>query len=147
MTIRGFFSETRLVSGNPALLSAVPYIRTFVELLPFGALDEVVFLVDTGADMTVINPQDGLRLVPPEAWSRLTSPLRLGGAGARMDHLPIEAQISFTHDNGRVEAITTTVYVATAGAANIRLESLLGRDVLTNFVMSFDQSGRQLTLA
>jgi hypothetical protein len=147
MAIRGFFSETRLVFGNPASITAVPYVRTFVELSPFGTFAEVTFLVDTGADMTVLNPQDGLRLIPPDAWARLTNPIRPGGAGAGLDHFPLQANVYFVHDDGRVEVIASTVYVASAGPANVRLESLLGRDVLANFVVTFDQAGKNLTLA
>jgi len=146
MAVRGFFSETRLVFGNPPSITAVPYVRTFVALPQFGTFAEVTFLVDTGADMTVVNPQDGLRLVPPDGWARLTNPVGPGGAGAGLDHFPTQANVYFVHDDGRVEVIASTVYVASVGPANVQIESLLGRDILANFVMTFDQTGCNLTL-
>jgi hypothetical protein len=71
----------------------------------------------------------------------------MGGAGAGLNHYPEPANVYVLHDDGRIEQITTTIYVAMPDPANVGLESLLGRDILANFVMTFDQSGRNLTLA
>ena len=48
--------------------------------------------------------------------------------------------------NGTLEAIALRVYIAEPGAHNMRLESLLGRDVLDRFVMMFDQNQRTVVL-
>jgi hypothetical protein len=39
-----------------------------------------------------------------------------------------------------------TLYIAMPGSVNVGLESLLGRDILAGFVMTFDPAGRSLTL-
>jgi len=147
VAVRGFFSDTRLVFGNPSSITAEPYLRVIVQLPAFGTVADVPFLVDTGADVTVLNPQDGLRLLPAAVWGSLTDPIRMGGAGAGLNHYPQPANVSFRHDDGHLEQIVSTVYVATPHQANMGLESLLGRDILGHFVMTFDQSGRALTLA
>jgi len=128
-------------------MTDVPYLSAFVRLRNFDLLAEVTFLVDTGADVTVLNPQDSSRLLPPGGRARLRDPIQFGGAGAGLDHYPEHADVYFRHDDGRVEQIAATVYIATPAEANRNLESLLGRDILGNFVMTFDQAGRALTLA
>lgn len=141
------FSPTHLVGGSPTSMTEVPYVNAVVELPRLGRWAVVTFLVDTGADMTVLNPQDSLRLVLGNEWSGLTNPITVGGAGAGLAHFPEPATLHFLHDDGRIESVPATTYVGTPDPRNMGLESLLGRDVLANFVMTFDQMGRNLTLA
>ena len=69
-----------------------------------------------------------------------------GGAGGGKNHYPVDAEIIFMHSSRKLEAIALPVFVAEPGTHNMPLESLLGRDVLDNFVMTFDQNQRIVLL-
>ena len=150
MAVRGFFSDTRLVLGDPAgsytAPAALPYVWTIVHLPAFDRRALVTFLIDTGADVTTLHPQDSLRLLSPSEFSGLTKPVALGGAGAGVNHYPLDATIVFMHDDQRLHSIDITAYVAEPTTLNMRYESLLGRDALDHFVMHFDQRARTVTL-
>jgi hypothetical protein len=149
MAIRGFFSDTRLVLGGPGSSpspAALPYVWSTVHLPAYHRRALVAFLIDTGADVTTLHPQDGLRLLLPAEISRMPNPAAIGGAGAGIDHYPVGATIVFMHDDGRLHSIGLTAYVAQPTAQNMRYESLLGRDALEHFVMHYDQRARTVTL-
>lgn len=94
--------------------------------------------------MTVIHPQDGLRLFSAAQITAIPDPIDVGGAGHGKLYYPIDAEISFLHDHGEVQTVSITAYVAEA-TNNVTTESLLGRDVLGSFIMNFDQAGETVT--
>ena len=55
MTVQGFFSDVHLVFGEPSSQTPVPYVSALVELPQFGQIQTVNFLLDTGADFSVLN--------------------------------------------------------------------------------------------
>jgi hypothetical protein len=138
--IRGFFSPTHLGVANPAC-TAVPLIDAFLWLPATNTSIALQFLVDSGADMTVLHPQDSLRLLQTAAdWSRVrdAGSVRLGGAGQNLPHYPVEASVVFEHENGALDRSDFTLHVANPSPQNNHLESLLGRDVLRHFVTTFE---------
>jgi hypothetical protein len=101
----------------------------------------VQFLVDSAADMTVLHPQDSLRLFPkPSDWAAIQShPTRtVGGAGHGLPHRLVDALIVFTHEDDTMDSEPVTVWIAPPNDQNVQQESLLGRDVLASFVTRFD---------
>ena len=102
------------------------------------------FLIDTGADMTTIHPQDSLRLFTAAQIRALPNPIGVDGAGAGKAHYPLAAEIIFKHDHGELQRVATTVYLSDP-SHNVQFESLLGRDVLGSFIMNFDQAGQLVT--
>jgi len=124
----------------------VPYVRAILHLPAFNRRIVIQFLIDTGADATTIHPQDSLRLLAPAEIKALGGAIPFGGAGAGKSHHPSESELIFMRTNGTLEAIALRVYIAEPGAHNMRLESLLGRDVLDRFVMMFDQNQRTVVL-
>ena len=152
MAIRGFFNDAHIVlsrptgsGGPPPAPTAVPYVWAIVHLLKFSRRALVPFLIDTGADATTIHPQDSLRVCSESEIKALGNPTAFGGAGAGRNHYPADAVLVFIHDDGRLQAIRLTVYVAEPGPHNHMYESLLGRDALDHFVMTFDQKARTIT--
>jgi hypothetical protein len=120
-------------------------VSAIVYLPAFGARAAVTFLLDTGADVTVLHPQDSLRLLTASQIRGLSNPLSIGGAGAGQPHYPIEASLIFAHDDPRVTSVPRTIYIAEP-SHNVDVESLLGRDVLEEFIVYFDQRAQILTL-
>lgn len=146
MAIRGFFSKTHLTTNpDPDTLASVPYVRAVITIPSTGKSVNASFLIDTGADMTVIHPQDGLRLFSESEIDSIPNPIEVGGAGHGRRYYPIDAELSFLHDHGEVQMVAITAYIAEA-TNNVTTESLLGRDVLGSFIMNFDQAGEVVTL-
>lgn len=106
----------------------------------------VDFLVDTGADATVLHPQDSLRLLLAEEIQALPYPVPFGGAGAGVLHHPTMAILAFLDEDRGIRTVRLPIYVAEVSPSNVDLESLLGRDVLRHFPMYFDQRRGHLTL-
>lgn len=82
--IRGRFSPSHLGTTEPAA-TEVPLLNVFLYLPAIDAHTSVDFLVDTGADVTVVHPRDSLRLaMTPAQWEliRRQPAERLSGAGA-----------------------------------------------------------------
>lgn len=147
MPIRGFFSDTRLArlgGGQPP--TAVPYVLATVYLPQFDRRATVTFLIDTGADVTILHPQDSLRLLVQHEILSLPNPQPIGGAGAGANHYPVDAVVQFLQDDGRLHAISLRVFVPDIAAHNVGLESLLGRDALEHFAVYFDRRAQVITL-
>ena len=78
-------------------------------------------------------------------WAALASPLQVGGIGGTEEYRPTSANVYF-FDDGRLRSLQLNLYVAEVNAHSAGIESLLGRDILSGFVLSYDQSRRVLTL-
>lgn len=152
MPIRGFFSDNYIHLNAPPgapphqAHTAVPYVLAVVHLRVFNRRVLVPFLLDTGADATTLHPQDSLRIVSDVEIKALGSASPFGGAGQGKDHYPTDAVVIFAHEDNHLEAIPLTVYIAEPAAHNQYLPSLLGRDALAHFPLSYDQAGRSFTL-
>lgn len=145
--IRGYFSDTHLGSDDPAPTS-VPLIDVFVYLPAIDAHTTIPFLVDTGADVSVLHPPDAKRLIRTAAqWSTIRAMPRehLSGAGAGLAYFGTPAALFFTDDSGATHAAQNLLWIADADSP-LPHESLLGRDVLEGFTLTFRQAARELLL-
>jgi hypothetical protein len=116
----------------------VPELGELTE--PF-ALNEVTLLVDTGADMTILHPQDSQRFWTTEdrfGTLRAHPTRRVGGAGRDAPHYLVDGVVIFEHEDGEMDLRPVTLYVAEPHRGNVELESLLGRDILQHYVTTFD---------
>lgn len=105
-----------------------------------GIWQDIEFLLDTGADRTVIsaNMLTGLNLphVQPSG--------RIEGVGGRVDSVEVTTQIRLRRDNGQ--------WITLRGAYAACLEqealdmSVLGRDILNLFAVIVDRPASRVTL-
>lgn len=129
MTVRGFF--------DPDDLTRKPLVDAVLWLPRFDRVRELTFVVDTGADMSMLSFADGVGLLPAA-----TDPDRIvegRGIGGRAS-FGVEAAVIALLDEGHgLRETTTSLYVATEdiGASPF---SVLGRDVLQHFELRMNIS-------
>ena len=123
-------------------VAARPYVEVELLLEGTSSVFTVGFLIDTGADDTILHPGDLQRPdVPP-----ITLPFgdhperrRVGGIGGGTDIIPVSAGLFFRTDTGADRVWQDArVWVAEPTATNRRLPSLLGRDLLQFFRLTVD---------
>lgn len=106
--------------------------RPVLRVVLFDALGEPLtewFLIDTGADQTVLSGVVYFRLGTP--GRRPDGGQRLIGIGGASDFVVVTTEAELTRDDGRVVKIRGEVAAFTDPAATDF--SVLGRDVLDNF--------------
>ena len=123
--IRGFFAEE---AGRRR-----PFITAFLEIPALQTSGEVAFLVDTGADGTLLAPRDAALLaIDPDVLP--AGPLSTG-VGGRMRTAQAQATITLEH----LSYDLPLRILAPASRAQRRLigriPSLLGRDILAHFAL------------
>lgn len=139
--IRGFFSPTHLGKTDPAA-TEVPLLDAFLYLPSIDAHVSLQFLVDTGADVSVLHARDSLRLIQSEPeWDviRAYPAEDFGGAGAGRPYYGVPALMVLSHEDGGSDAKQIRIWIAEPGGLNQEHESLLGRDVLAHYTLHFAQ--------
>lgn len=105
------------------------------------------FLVDTGADVSVLHPQDSNRLASSRASWRTLREFHyepLGGAGAGFNYYAVPAVLFLSHDDDAPWIKQIVIWIADS-ESGLEHESLLGRDILEHFKLTFIQP-TELTL-
>ena len=111
-----------------------PYLTAFVFLSRLGMGQKVRFFVDTGATSTSIHPRDVKEANLP--YDRLQSPRSVSGVGGRATYYH-EPAAMYIIDETQVHLYFIDVAIAEPTDANQNLPSLLGRDVLVNWKMTY----------
>ena len=124
-----------------------PYIVAVVSVPRLGRSAQIPFLVDTGADVTVIHADDQERLrIAPHRDLTTSSSRLLGGIGGHTTPFVEDCELQFDHVDGTLEVIQIPVYFDLPSDENRTYRSLLGRDVIENFRLIFEQRGRLIVL-
>ena len=112
-----------------------PFVDTIFEFPPDGGLFEAHLLVDTGADRTILSPLDARRLGRELGIdiARLRRGDRSTGVGGQTETRVIEAVIL-------LDSFSTSLPLHILDpASELRIPSLLGRDVLSRFALIVEQ--------
>ncbi|MEX1022764.1 MAG: aspartyl protease family protein [Dehalococcoidia bacterium] len=141
--IRGHFK--RRGSAPPA-----PYVTVPVRIAGSHPWTAVDFLVDTGADLTVIHPQDAARVVPNYAtrdFDEDPSRRAVGGIGGTSTFVTMTFDLLLVDDEHGAIAATLPLLVAGPRGDVLRnAPSLLGRDILSEFALYVDARTGTVTL-
>jgi len=130
--LRGRFGDT----------SGAPYLEAHVSFPRLGLRGLVSFLVDTGADATVLMPPDSMKLgVDFRSLKNATTSVGIGGVSKGYSE---RAAISF-FDHRYIYTYVLNVEVSAPTLDNRRFPSLLGRDILGQWRIIMDASRRQIT--
>ena len=121
-----------MILGRFGDTSGRPYVTAHVELLRLGVEGEISFLVDTGADSTVIMPLDAKRL--GIEYSELSDPADSFGVGGKSSDYLEPGMVAFGDDNGLYGYHLGLIIMKPKEGIN-STPSLLGRDILQNWDM------------
>ena len=117
------------------------YLEGYVYLPRFGVGSSVDFLVDTGADVTTLGPNDGEALNFP--FDELENPVRMSGVGGEQIYYDEPADISF-RGTDRIYGFRITLSVGKPSEETDDLESLLGVDILNRTRIDYDFRRKRL---
>ncbi len=118
-----------------------PVVKGFVQL-PDGDWCEVVFLLDAGADRTVI-ASDYLPMLAQLLLPEEQSP-QLGGVGGQAATLAVQTRLAFERQDGIKVPINGPYNIFTDQASTDM--SILGRDVTNNFDVIYSYPKQEVLL-
>jgi hypothetical protein len=127
--IRGYFYPV----GNRLR----PYVGAQISIPLLGILDEIQFLVDTGADTTIVAPSDVERLGVD--LSQLPTGPSSRGIGGVTSTVQARATLILDTRELAVDLSILTPQTDAQRRALERIPSLLGRDVLAQFALVMEQ--------
>jgi predicted aspartyl protease len=105
-----------------------------------GDWENVAFLVDTGADRTVLSAP----VLAELKLSHQTAPERLGGLGGMTEMVTVESNLRLTkHDAGKVNFRSRFAAVTEVDVLDI---CVLGRDILGLFAVIVDEPQQVVSL-
>jgi len=124
-----------------------PYVDAVVLSARLGVEGNVSFLIDTGSDLSTIQPRDAIRLGVDYSLDFVGSPKRsVGGVGGLASEFRESCAIFMPHVSGSWDRLPLEVGFAVPTAFNEDLPSLLGRDILSYYRLTFQQSANLLVL-
>jgi hypothetical protein len=131
--ILGYFNEGR------------PFVDGLLRFPGSGAR-AARFLVDTGADLTIVHPIDyrsmGLSFADFKSFPEESST----GVGGRAAYRRVPVELYLRHDSGQFDRLRLAIMVARSDLAALRLPSLLGRDVTDLYVLTIARPHDRLSL-
>ena len=124
-----------------------PTIEAFVVIPRLLRGNAIRLLVDTGADTSVIHPPDavglGVDLIEDFIGVSVESTSGVGGMTAEYREV---CDILLQHENGRVDHLMINVGFAIPTDWNRRYPSVLGRDILRHYRLTFEEMRDLVTL-
>ena len=130
--LRGRFGDT---SGRP-------YIEGRVILPNLNIIGDISFLVDTGSDETRLHPSDGVRLKID--YGQLSGDAEsIGTSGLTYDFIE-PAVVVFSEPKRFLYVYNITLRIASYDIEILDLPSLLGRNILDQWRMTYDPQKKRL---
>ena len=117
------------------------YLEGHVYMPRFGIVGRVEFLVDTGADVTTLHPDDADDLGCP--FDELENPVEVSGVGGEQTYYN-EPVIILFYGTDRTYGFRVTIPIGKPSEETDGLESLLGVDILNRMRMDYDFRRRRL---
>jgi len=103
----------------------------------------VSFLIDTGADTTVLMPIDGLRMSIP--YNTLPTPKTSKGVGGIANDFEKSAHIAVFDADGYILTYFVKLTISTPTPHNQDIPSLLGRDIINTWCFTADRPNNLVT--
>ncbi len=130
--LRGRFGDT---SGRP-------YIEGRLILSNLNIRGDISFLIDTGADVSRLHPMDGIRLKVD--YGQLSGDVETVGINGTSHDFTEPAVVVFSEPKRFLYAYNITLRIAPIGPEIMDLPSILGRDILDKWRMTYNPQKRRL---
>lgn len=132
-----------MLTGRFGDTSGRPYIEGRLVLPRLGLQADISFLIDTGADTSLLHPTDGKVLGID--YSKLTGKDESIGVGGVCYNYLEEAMLLFTEPGKRLYVYTLDLAISPNSPDIMDLPSLLGRDILDQWGMTYRPKKKQLS--
>lgn len=119
-----------MLRGRLGNTTGAPYLEAHIFFPRLGLRGLISFLVDTGADSTVLMPPDSMKLGVD--FSSLTTQTICDGIGGPANCFSERAMLSFA-DKRYVYSYIIAVDLLVPNRHNLRMPSLLGRDLMNRW--------------
>jgi len=130
--LRGRFGDT---SGRP-------FIEGRLILPNLNIRGDISFLVDTGADVSRLHPSDGVRLNID--YGQLSGHAESVGTSGASDDFAELAVVAFSEPKRFLYVYNITLRIAHIKPAIMDLHSVLGRDILDKWQMTYNPQKNRL---
>jgi len=137
--IRGFYRQGYL--GGPWR----PFVRVAVALPRFSVVRQVDMLVDSGADITTLQPQDSLLLLEEPQFSQLGEQHKVQGIGGLTNFFREDAAIGLLLPDGCTCWVPIVIDIAEPSSPS-GIPSTLGNDIMQFGVTSLDAVHRTVKI-
>jgi hypothetical protein len=132
-----------MLKGRFGNTSGRPYIEARLAFPRLGISANISFLVDTGADCTVIMPGDGVRMsLDDSKLQNVTDSVGIGGLSRDFNE---DAVMAFT-DDVCIYAYILPIRISTPSADIMAIPSLLGRDIIRRWEAIFDHTNARFEI-
>lgn len=127
-----------MINGRFGNTSGRPYLEAHIILPTLGLQGSVSFLVDTGADVTTLMPSDAVRLGVD--FSTLQNPGLSYGAGGAFTEFTESGHLLVADGPTMLYGYDVNFALIPPAPDRLGNPSLLGRDVLNHWKITFDHS-------
>ena len=121
-----------------------PFVRGRLVAPRLEVDESVLFLLDTGADVTCLHPADAKNV--GLAFDQLSNRVSYRGVGGRSPYFVEPAILSIT-DKLQARLYAVQLLIAEPDGSNEVLPSLLGRDIINNWRIEYDPTRSRLECA
>jgi hypothetical protein len=133
--IRGFVDEGR------------PFITGTLSIPRLNFVSQIPFLVDTGSDTSIVHPRDAMKLGILHDLHFAGSDLGLSsGIGGNVAEYDEPCELLLEHEDGASERLLVSMGFAAPTVANFGFPSLMGRDILRYYRLTFEELRGLVTL-
>jgi len=130
--LRGRFGDT---SGRP-------YVEGRLILPDLNIRGDISFLVDTGADVSRLHPNDGIRLKID--YGQLSGDAESVGTSGTTHDFTESAVVVFSEPKRFLYVYNITLRIAPVDPEIMNLPSILGRDILDQWRITYNPQKRRL---
>ena len=132
-----------MISGRLGDASGRPYVEGRLFIPRLGLRSDISFIVDTGADHSLLMPMDGQRMKLD--YNTLNAGVESRGVGGISRNFSEQAILAFSEPGRFIHVYVITLQIAPPSPDIIDIPSLLGRDVLDRWIMTYNPKGKRLT--
>ena len=132
-----------MIQGRFGNTSGRPYIEGRLSIPRLGIVGDVSFLLDTGADSSLLMPIDSGRLGID--FSQLTSTSESYGGGGLSKQFVEPVILAFTESGVCLHVYFLTLRIAVPTPDIGDIPSLIGRDIIDQWAITYDKPNIRLT--